>query len=123
MTDTTRTVLFWAGVVLLLVLSASGFQSVVEADAAATAGQKLATAAQLAYALVGLLAAGGLVTRRSWARAATWIWAALITLTAGLAPVVWGGSATITGLVAALGIAAVALLVISLTARRPPPTS
>lgn len=123
MTGSMRTFLFWAGIVLLLVLSVSGFQSVVEAHAAATAGQKLATASQLAYALVGLLAAGGLVARRSWARAATWIWAALITLTAGLAPVVWGGSAPATGLVVALGIAAVALLVISLTARRPPPTS
>jgi hypothetical protein len=121
MTANGRTVAFWVGIILLLVLSASGFQSLTAFNAAATTGQKVTTATQLAYGLAGLLAAAGLLARRPWGRAAAWLWAALITLTAGLAPVVRGGAAPGLGLASALAVAALALLVMSLTARRVSP--
>jgi hypothetical protein len=118
MSQRMRSIAFWTGITLLVVLSALGLQSAVALDAATTRGQQVATTAQFAYAGVGILAAVALVGRKAWALWAVWIWAGLITLTAGLVPVVWGGSAPTAGLVAGLAIGAIAALVVWLTTRR-----
>ena len=66
-----------------------------------------------------IAAAVGLVMRRSWHRPLLWIWAIFITVTGGLAPVVWGGSPPSVGLTAGLAAAAIAAVVILLVNQRP----
>jgi hypothetical protein len=114
-----RTVAYWIGVALLVAVSAFGLWSSIESlGSDTTTGQRVATFTQFGYALGGFAAATGLVTRRAWARTALWLWAALITLTGGLAPVVWGGSGPGTGLAAGAVSVAIAGLVILLATRR-----
>jgi hypothetical protein len=114
-----RSVAFWTAVTVLVGLSALGLHSAVqELDSAETLGQWAATATQFGYALAGLLSAGGLVGRRSWARPLLWLWAGLMTLTAGLAPVVWAGSGMTAGIAAGVAVAAIAVLVVWLATRR-----
>lgn len=115
-----RSVAHWAAIALLVGLSVLGLQSAVdELDAAATLGQQAATATQFGYALAGLLAAAALLGRRAWARGPMWVWAGLITLTGGMAPVVWGGAGLIVGLVAAVACAGIAACVLWLASRTP----
>lgn len=119
MSQSMRSVAFWAAVTVLVGLSTLGLNSAVEElDSAKTLGQQAATATQFGYGLAGLLCTGALLGRRSWALWVLWLWAGLITLTGGLAPVVWGGSAMVTGLAAGVVTAAIALLVVWLATRR-----
>jgi hypothetical protein len=107
-----RSIARWVAVALLIAISALGLQSAVSAlDSVETVGQQVATAAQFGYALTGLLAAGALLGRRSWAHRPLWLWAGLVTLTAGMAPVVWGGAGLGAGVAAAAASAAIAALV------------
>ena len=109
----------WIAVVLLVALSALGLDSAVrQLASAATVGQRIATATQFGYAVAGLLGSGAVLLRSSWASAMLWIWAGLITVTGGLAPVVWGGAGTLAGLVAGLVSAGIAGPVIWLATRR-----
>jgi hypothetical protein len=118
MSLTTRSIEFWTGITLLIVLSSLGLQSAIELDPARTTGQLVATLTQFGYAVTGALAAGALLARRSWALGVVWLWAGLLTFTAGLVPVVWGGAAPMAGVVAGLAIGAIAVLVVWLTSRR-----
>jgi hypothetical protein len=118
MSQVMRSIAFWTGIILLVVLSALGLQSALELDPAETAGQQVATATQFGYALAGVVGAGALVRRRPWALGVVWLWAGLLTLTGGLAPIVWGGSALAAGLAAGLASGAMAALVIWMTTRR-----
>ena len=114
-----RSVLRWTGVALLVGLSALGAQSAIgELPSAESPGQQLATATQFGYALAGLLAAGALVGGRSWSHWPLRVWAGLITLTGGLAPVVWGGTALSVGLAGGVTGAAIAVLVVWLATRK-----
>jgi hypothetical protein len=114
-----RTVAYWTGMALLVAVSALGLWSSIESLASnTTTGQRVATFTQFGYALTGFAAAAGLVTRRAWAPTALWLWAVLITLTGGLAPVVWGGSGPGTGLAAGATTAAIAGLVVWLATRQ-----
>jgi hypothetical protein len=114
-----RTVAYWIGSALLVAVSALGLWSSIESrDSITTTGQRVATFTQFGYALGGVAAAAGLVTRRAWARTVLWLWAALITLTGGLAPVVWAESGLGTGLAAGATSAAIAGLVVWLATRR-----
>ena len=119
MSQAVRPVGVWTGIILLVVLSGLGLQSALDLDPAETVGQQVATVSQFGYALAGALGAGALVGRRSWARWLVWLWAGLITLTGGLAPIVWAGSAPAAGLVAGVACGAVAGAVVWLTTRRP----
>lgn len=119
MSQALRSVGLWTGIILLVVLSGLGLQSALDLDPAETVGQQVATVSQFGYALAGALGAGALVGRRSWARWLVWLWAGLITLTGGLAPIVWAGSAPAAGLVAGVACGAVAGAVVWLTTRRP----
>jgi hypothetical protein len=108
-----RTTAHWVAITLLVGLSVLGLQSAIdELGSASTLGQQAATATQFGYALAGLLAAAGLLGRRAWSWATLWVWAGLITLTCGMAPVVWGGAGLLPGLAAAVaggGVAAFGL--------------
>jgi hypothetical protein len=118
MSKAVHVVAFWTAVVLLVGLSAQGLYSAVEElESAETLGQQAATMIQFGYSLAGLLAAGALVSRRAWSRWVLWLWAGLITLTGGLAPVVWGGSALWVGFAAAVVSAAIAIFVVWLATR------
>jgi hypothetical protein len=106
--------------VLLVVVSLLGIQSAIgQLSEAATTGQWVCTWTQWGYAVTGLVAAAGLLLRRSWHRPALWIWVASITITGGLAAVVWGGSAPLAGLAAGAATAAVAGIIILLVSQMP----
>jgi len=118
MSTVMRSIARWVALALLVAISALGLQSAGSAlDSAETGGQVVATAAQFGYALTGLLAAGALLGRRSWARRPLWVWAGLVTLTAGMAPVVWGGAGLGAGFAAGAASAAVAAVVVWLATR------
>lgn len=114
-----RVVAYWIGVVLLVVVSGLGLSSAMGSlDSITTTGQRVDSFTQFGYALAGFAAAAGLVARRAWARTVLWLWAPLVTLTGGLAPVVWGGSGPGTGLAAGALSAVIAGLVVWLATRR-----
>ncbi len=116
MSGTARRIAGWTGVVLLVAVSGLGVQAALgQLSDAATPGQWTCTWTQWAYAVAGLVAAVGIATGKSWAPIPLWIWALCITVTGGLAPVVWGGAPLLVGLAAGLtaaGIAGVVLLLI-----------
>jgi hypothetical protein len=106
-----RMIAFWAGLALLLTLSAIGVWSALGSlDSMSTTGQRVATVTQFGYALTGVAAAGTLLAGLPWARAVLWLWAVFLTVTGGLAPMVWGGAGPSAGLAAAATSAAIAAL-------------
>ncbi|HJQ86508.1 MAG TPA: hypothetical protein VJ820_03480 [Propionibacteriaceae bacterium] len=97
-----RLVAFWAGLALLLAVSVLGILSALGSlDSMSTTGQQVATVTQSGYALTGVVAAGALLAGRLWASAVLWLWAVFLTVTGGLAPMVWGGAGPTAGLAAA----------------------
>jgi hypothetical protein len=120
MSVTARRVAGWVGIVLLIAVSLLGLQSAVgQLSDAATMGQWTCTWTQWVYAVAGIVAAAGVLTRRSWPRQVLWIWAISVTITGGLAPVVWGGSPPMVGLTAGLASAAIAGVVMLLVNQMP----
>jgi hypothetical protein len=114
-----RLVAFWAGLALLLAVSVLGVLSALGSlDSMGTTGQQVATVTQFGYALTGVVAAGALLAGLPWARAVLWLWAVFVTVTGGLAPMVWGGAGPSAGLAAAATSAAIAALVAWLATRR-----
>lgn len=78
----------------LLALSVLGVQGAVhEWPSAATTGQRVASALQLAYGALGLVAALALLLGSPLMRPLLGVWALCLVATAGLAPVVWGAAA------------------------------
>jgi hypothetical protein len=119
MSTAARSIARWTAVALLVAISTLGLQSAVNVlGSAETLGQRVATAAQFGYALNGLLAAGALLGHRSWAPRPLWFWAALVTLTGGMAPVVWAGAGLGAGLAAGAATGATAGFVVWLATRR-----
>ena len=99
--------------VMLILLSSVGFQGALgDVRSAETLGQQAHTAIQLAAAVAGMVAAVGLWAQRRWVRLPLLMWALLITLSGGLAPVIWGGAGWGTGLGAAAGSAAIAGVIV-----------
>ena len=87
MSTVIRSIAHWTAVALVVAISVLGLQSAAQAfGAAETVGQQTAIATQFGYAFAGLLAAGALLSRRSWAHSTLWLWAGLVTVTAGMAP-------------------------------------
>jgi hypothetical protein len=118
MSQALRSIAFWTGIILLVVLSGLGLKSALDLDPAQTIGQQVATVTQYGYALAGAVGAAALVARQAWGAGFVWLWAGLVTLTGGLAPIVWAGSALVPGLVAGVACGAVAAIVVWLTTRR-----
>ena len=102
----------WTAIVLLVALCGTGMNSARDAwPSAMTTGQRVQTAAQMIYAVIGLLAAVSLAARWPIARRLFRIFAIAVTLAAGLAPVVWGEAAWWTGAIAAVAAAVIAWLI------------
>lgn len=100
---------FVAAVLLLLLACGLGLRSGLgEWSRAGNPARRLATLTELGYSLTALLATAALWVghRRTMPLAVTW--AVLITVTGGLAPVVWGGAPLYTGVLAGFVTAAVA---------------
>ena len=77
-----------------------------------TAWQRVAAIAELLYGVAAIAAIWALVERMSWLRIALVVWIAGTTITAGLAPVVWGDANWSAG-VASGASAAVATVLIA----------
>ena len=103
------------GFLVLLLLAAAylgltgGFGLLREAH---TGAQRLATGTELLYGLTALLALAGLASGHRWTLGVLIVWAAAVTATGALAPVVWGGTSTMVG--AESGCAVGALLAVIL---------
>ena len=88
------------GVSMLLVLGLTwtgligGIHQLPESQ---TLGQQSQTVAQLAYGIFGLLAVITTFWGRRWRLSILACWAIALTLAAGFAPVVWGGTSVTTG--------------------------
>ena len=94
-----RKVGFWASVVFLLFLGASGCQSFFgDWGDVETLGQRLCNIGQAAFGVLGILAGIGAILKRTWAGSAALGFAVAAAITAGLAPVVWGGANVATGI-------------------------
>jgi hypothetical protein len=87
-------------------------------DAAST-GQKLATAAEAGYVLAAVASLAALATRRSWARPALWVWAALTAATGFLAAMFWGEAGLAAALAGGVACAAICVGLIALAFSRP----
>jgi hypothetical protein len=90
-----------AFLILLLLASAylgltGGIPLVREAH---TAARALATGTELLYGVAALLALVALANRYRWSFRVLIVWAAGLTATSGLAPVVWGNTSVRTGVV------------------------
>lgn len=113
----------WRPIPLLLLLAfgvVAGARDVVnEWPDAAKIGQKLATAAEAGYVLAAVASLIGLATRRTWARAALWAWAALTTATGFLAAMYWGDAGVGASLAGGAGCAAICAGLIALAFSRP----
>jgi hypothetical protein len=78
-------------VLALIVLSVLGFWGVdSEWRSAVSLSQQLSVFTQIAYAVLGLVAARSLLLKRKGSRIILYLWAGTLILTALTAPVVWG---------------------------------
>lgn len=100
--------------VLLLLLTA--FNGLVEGISAThyadTRGMRLATATQLLYGGLALAALGALAFRRRWVFGLLVAWGISVTVTATLAPVVYGGTPVRDGVLAGSITGAVVALIL-----------
>ena len=76
--------------------------------------QLVAMLCELVYGACGVLAALALAMRSRWARPLLMTWAVFVTITAGLAPVVWGGAPAFAGVLSALAGSVIAVAVVFL---------
>ena len=109
----------WAlSAIALLVFSAVGiWNGWDEWPGAETTEQKLASLTEVGYGVLGLI--GALAVYWGWAgtRLVLWIWTLCLGVTAGLAPVVWGGSPLWAGILAGVGAGLVGIAVIWMSTR------
>ncbi|HSC46655.1 MAG TPA: hypothetical protein VLG68_01070 [Gammaproteobacteria bacterium] len=114
-----RKLKLWGGVVSLLILSVLGFQGLWDQlRSVDTLGRTVSTAAQIAYVVLGVIAAAALIRKPRWSRGLLYAWAAALTLTGATAPIVWGEQGWIGGVIAAVITALLAKLILWLTAKQ-----
>lgn len=76
---------------------------------AVTQAQRLVTAGQLFYGILGVIALAGLLARLAWVPSAVALWGVTVTVVAFFAPLVYGEHATIAAaIVGAVVVAAIA---------------
>ena len=100
--------------VLLLLATAylgltGGFALVREAH---TGAQKLATSTELLYGLTALLTLVAMASRHRWTLPVLIVWAAAMTATSGLAPVVWGNTSALVGAESAAAVGVILVLIL-----------
>jgi hypothetical protein len=110
-----RRVLLVIGLAILLFLAWTGVSGgVTQFSESRTLGQRAQTVAQFAYGIFGCLSAVTLVWGRRWAPLMQGCWIGTLTMAAGLAAVVWGGTSVMIGLLAGAGTFLVALAIAGL---------
>ncbi|MEO5817072.1 MAG: hypothetical protein ABIT20_17520 [Gemmatimonadaceae bacterium] len=72
----------------------------------------MSTIVEVSYGVIGMLGAIAVIMATSWARPLILVWAALITLTAGLAVFAWGGTSLPIALVSAVFAGLIAALIV-----------
>ena len=100
--------------VLLLLATAylgltGGFALVREAH---TGAQKLATGTELLYGLTALLTLVAMASRHRWTLPVLIVWAAAMTATSGLAPVVWGNTSVMVGAESGAAVGVILVLIL-----------
>jgi hypothetical protein len=94
-------IVFALAALLVLALSGSGFlAAVAQLPDSHTVGQKAQTYFQFGYALLGVFMLVAPFLARRWAIATQLTWAASLTGAGAFAPVVWGGTSGLVGMVA-----------------------
>jgi hypothetical protein len=78
----------------------------------ATVGQKAQTVTQLLYGLFALMSTITVVRARRWRSVSRIGWAGSVTIAAGLAAVVWGGTSPMTGIPTGAASLLIALVVL-----------
>jgi hypothetical protein len=107
--------LLLTGLVVLLLLATAylgltgGFALVREAR---TFAQQLATGTELLYGVTALLALVAMASRHKSALLLLIVWAAALTATSTLAPVVWGNASPAVGAASGVGVAVVLALIL-----------
>lgn len=103
---------------LALLLAASAYNGIYEGliaiRTAGTRGMLVASVTQLLYGGLGALALLALAVRRDWVAPLLVGWGITVTLTAGLAPVVYGGASLFTGIGTGVLTALIAWLTLTL---------
>ncbi len=99
------------GVAFLLLMGYTGITGgLQQIGQSATLGQRIQTATQLVFGLLGVAAVATLVVRRRWARLMLVAWGAAISISGGMAVVVWGGQGPLPAAAATVGSALIAWL-------------
>ncbi len=98
-------------VLLLVVAGLSGIgEGVGGYREAETSGQRFVMVVEIAYGVVSFFALYGLLAGRRWARRAMFLWGALVTLTAAVATVAFGGAGPLAAVAGGVSAAAVCAL-------------
>ena len=118
MSDTIRRSRWVWLAIALLVLSGSGiWNGWDEWPGAEDGAQKLASITEVGYGVLGLI--GALAIYWGWAgtRLLLWIWTFCLGVTAGLAPVVWGGSPLWIGILCGVGAGLLGVWIVWMSTR------
>jgi len=99
------------GVAFLLLMGYTGITGgLQQIGQSARLGQRIQTATQLVFGLLGVAAVAMLVVRRRWARLMLVAWGAALSISGGMAAVVWGGQGPLPAAAATVGSALIAWL-------------
>lgn len=102
-------------VLVLVLLAAWAWLGITEGlngwQDAASPGQRACSASQILSGLAAVLCVIAVFSHPAWLRLAFTVWAVLLTVTGGMAPVVWGGTPVWQGILAGAITALVAALV------------
>lgn len=80
------------GVAFLLFIGYTGITGgLQQVSESATLGQRVQTATQLAFGLLAVAVVATLTARRRWSRLLLVAWGAVLSISSGLAVIVWGG--------------------------------
>ena len=105
-----RLALLTISVLFLLGLAWVGLAGGVDQlDESRTPGQKAQTVTEFAFGLFALLSVVTAFWAKRWNSLMLGSWIVSVTLGSGLAPVVWGGTSVITGLISAASVLVIAL--------------
>lgn len=99
------------GILLLAVTAWLGVRGIGEFSSGATLAQRIAATTHITYGIAAITGVIGLLMRLPWAKWALWIWAVSATITATMAPIVWGGAGWMAALLSGAAAIVVCLLI------------
>jgi len=99
------------GVAFLLFIGYTGITGgLQQVSEAATLGQRIQTGTQFIFGALAVAVLGTLVARRRWARPALLAWGAVLSSSAALATVAWGGTGLLPAVAAFVATVVIALV-------------